>query len=343
VRIIVDIVHPANVLFFLRPIRKLLERGDQVLILSRHKDVAVSLLDSFGHSHTPISSAGNGLFGLAKELITRDVNLFRHVKRFRPDIMIGFGGVAISHVGRLTGVPAISFYDTELASLQTRITWPFISHLYVPSSYQGAVPARTTRVPGIKELSYLHPNSFRADEQRAAEAGFERGVDNFFLRVVSWRANHDFGKTGWTDAMLHEIVNYLKQRGRVHISSERPIPESLNEYRYRGRTSDLHHLLAHCKLYVGESATMACESAVLGTPSIYVSSDFRGYLEELSEAGLVHKAPPVTQHSVMEAIERTLAVPNDIHLAQHEKYIRGKPDWSEVVIEAIDRHAKTKT
>ena len=91
-KILIDIVHPANVLFFYHPIRRLLQRGDEVIILSREKDIACELLDSFGLSHTPVSRAGNGLLGLGAELIWRDFRVLREARRFRPDVMIGFGG-----------------------------------------------------------------------------------------------------------------------------------------------------------------------------------------------------------------------------------------------------------
>ena len=128
-RILIDIVHPADVLFFKRPVEMLMVRGDAVEIVSRRKDVACDLLDEFGLAHRAISTAGHGIFGLAAELIGRDWAMLRAARRFRPDTMIGFGGVSISHAGRLIKRPSISFYDHDNATPQTRITWPVISRL----------------------------------------------------------------------------------------------------------------------------------------------------------------------------------------------------------------------
>jgi uncharacterized protein len=44
--------------------------------------------------------------------------------------------------------------------------------------------------------------------------------------------------------------------------------------------SHIHHFLAFASLLVGESATMASECAVLGTPSFYISPIGRGYTDE---------------------------------------------------------------
>ena len=43
----------------------------------------------------------------------------------------------------------------------------------------------------------------------------------------------------------------------------------------------IHSVLYFAKLFYGESATMASESAVLGTPAIYIDNDGRGYTNEL--------------------------------------------------------------
>ncbi len=94
IRVLIEVVHPAHVLFFLNAIKAMKARGDTILIVSRHKDVTCDLLDRFGLEHKPLSTAGDGKVGLAMELIVRDSRLFREVRKFNPDVMLGFGGVA---------------------------------------------------------------------------------------------------------------------------------------------------------------------------------------------------------------------------------------------------------
>lgn len=333
-RILFDIVHPADVLFFKRPIEMLVARGDAVKIVSRHKDVACGLLDEFGFPHRVISRAGRGVFGLAAELIRRDFSLLKVTRRFHPDVMIGFGGVAISHVGRLTDTPSISFYDSENARLQARVTWPFISRLYVPESYSGPTPdMRTIRVPGTKELSYLHPSGFTPDWTQAVACGLDPERDNFFVRVVSWRANHDLGKSGWTDETLRSVIGRLGAMGKVHLSSERLLADDLEPLRYRGPISSVHHLMAHCRLLVGESATMASEAAILGVPAIYCGHDFPGYVRELEQAGLLRTVRPGETHRLPETIDAALASPVT---AARDRYVAARPDWAGVVVTALD-------
>ncbi|MEM9974862.1 MAG: DUF354 domain-containing protein [Pseudomonadota bacterium] len=339
-RVLFDIVHPADVLFFKRPMDVLLARGDEILVLSRKKDVACELLDGFGIPHYPISRAATGTVPLALELARRDLAVWRAIRRFQPHVMIGFGGVAIAHAGRLTGVPALSVYDSENATLQTRITWPFITHLYVPEAYGGPVPrGRTTRWPGTKELSFLHPTSFQPNHDIALSHGVAETGETFFLRVVDWRANHDIGKAGWSGEMLQDVIRHLSARGRVILSSERPLPEAFEAYRYRGPITDVHHVMGHCRMVLGESATMASEAAILGVPGLYAGRDFPGYLGDLARAGLLSEVRAAGTEAVLTAADAALSVPPEEIRNRRDAYVAQCPDWAEAVVEALAAHS----
>ncbi len=318
-KLLFDIVHPANVLFFYNPIKILESQNHEIMIVSREKDITLELLKEFGLTGEPISTARNGIVGMVGEMIERDFNLLRVVRRYRPSVMAGFGGVAISHVGRLTGTPSVSFYDTEVASLQNAVTFPFITELHVPRCYTGKVPAaKTTRFPGYKALSYLHPNYFEADFDLAKRCGLDSSRDNFLIRLVEWRANHDIGKSGWRLSDLEGLIDKLAALGRVHISTERPLPGHLDEHQYRGELDKIHHLMSFCRLYVGESASMATEAAVLGVPAIYAADDYRSYTHELEDRGLVLNIADVSQAPLAAAIDKMLLL-DRAHYAERRR------------------------
>jgi len=340
-KVLVDIVHPADVLFFKRPIEAMLARGDEVRILSRVKDVTCELLDMFKFEHRVVSRAGHGAFGLGAELLRRDFAVLRVARRFRPDVMTGFGGVAVAHAGALLGIPCCAFYDSETALLQTRMAWPFVSHLTVPASYRGRVPRkRTSYVQGTKELSFLHPAVFRPDSDKARAAGWQEGVENFLIRLVAWKANHDVGKGGLDAELVRAIVSMLSHRGRVHITAEGHIPRDLKPHALTGDPSLIHHLMAHCRIVVGESATMAAESAILGVPAIYAGHDFPGYVLELESAGLVTNIRVEDRATIPQCIAEILRHPLGQVLAIRDSYVSKCPDWAEVVVRTLDRHRR---
>lgn len=281
-KVLIDIVHPAHVHFFYHPIKLLRARDHEILITSRDKEIALDLLDELGLQHEPLSSQGRGgLFSLGSELIRRNIVLYRVVKRFHPDIMAGISGASISHVGKITGVPSLVFYDTENATLQNAITYPFASCVIVPRCYEAWVPRhRHIRYNGYHELSYLHPKYFSPDRELAVKNGLATEGNTFLVRLVSWQASHDIGEGGWSVSLLNQVVSKLKANGKVIISAEGALPPDMECYRYRGSVSDIHHVMAFCRAYIGESATMASESAVLGVPALYAAETGRGYTNE---------------------------------------------------------------
>ena len=340
-RILIEIVHPADALFFLRPIRMFLSRGDAVAVASRRKDVACSLLDGFGIPHQPLSTAGRGLAGLGRELIVRVISVARMMRRFRPQVMLGFGGVAISQAGWALRVPSVVFYDSENARLQTRLAWPFLTHLTVPEDYGGPTPAgRTTRLPGTKDLSYFHPDAFQADRARALTAGLDPARPNVLLRLVSWRANHDIGKHGWTTDQAEQLVATLAPQANLKVSAEGDVPQPLVPYLWRGNPAKLHHLMAYCDAVAGESATMACEAVALGVPALYAGVDFPGYTKGLARQGLLTLLAPHERDRLPAATAALLDGRAGFDQAR-AAWLARCPDWAEVVVETADAHART--
>lgn len=281
-KILIDIGHPAHVHFFRYPVTLLQAHGHEVIITSRDKEIALDLLNELGLQHIPLSAQGQGgLSSLGKELVIRNRALLNIVRQVRPDIMAAIGGVFIAHVGQLTRIPSLVFYDTENAHLQNAITYPFASCVIAPRAYKAWLPRRRhVRYAGYHELSYLHPNYFSADRNLAIANGLNPKGDNFLIRLVSWKANHDIGEKGWTAELLRRVISKLSTRGKIMISSEGKLEGELAAYRYPGKISEIHHVMAFCRAFIGESATMASECAVLGVPAIYAAKTGRGYTDE---------------------------------------------------------------
>jgi predicted glycosyltransferase len=337
-RVLFDLVHPANVLFFYHSVKELIAAGAEVRIVSRHKDVLTPLLDEFGFEHTPITRAGDGRAQLGRELLQRDWRLWKVARSFRPHVMVGFGGVAISHVGKLTGIPSISFYDTEHARLQVRLALPFISEWHVPESWGGLeAKGRTFRFPGGKAFAYLHPDRFVPSAEIAAAAGWDASCDNFLVRTVVWRAAHDAGRSGLSSETLREIVSHLGKRGKVHISAEGDLPRDLEPMRYRGTSAQFHHLLAHCRLYCGESITIASEAVMLGVLVLLQIDKEYCYVTEQEDAGLIRRLR--SGEAVADALTATLAQDRKSYRARSREFIRSKGDVNRYVLEQIVRVA----
>lgn len=339
--IVVDMVHPANSLFFHHPIKEWKKAGHDVVIASREKDVLIPLLDEFGFAHTKLTSAGTGLLGLGVELALRNYRLWRLARRVNADVLVGFGGVAPSHVGKITGIPSIAFYDTEWAALQNKITLPFIGEWHVPSTWQGPIAkGRTFNFPRAKQFAYLHPDYFKPSLAAAKAAGFEEGKDNFLVRVVAWNANHDQGRSGIGPERLMAMIEYLSQRGRVHLSTEADLPAQFEAWRFRGSPAQFHHLLAHCRACIGESITVASEAVILGVPAMVEIDKDTCYVTEQEERGLILRLS--AEAEVDDGLDRLLALNLDAYKANAREFASAGDDLNKYIFDNVLRVAGGK-
>lgn len=337
-RIIIDICHPAHFHFFRNPINILRANGHEVVVTSRDKEMTLELIESEGWDHVLLCRTARNSSGLLAELVQRNVALFKLVRKFDPDVMAAIGGIFVAQVGALTRTPSVVFYDTENARLQNLLTYPFASIVSVPNCYESWVPGHTVRYAGYHELSYLQPNYFKPDIRVAMKNGLAPNVDTFLIRVVAWKANHDVGEEGWSTELLSKVVNKLTERGKVIISSEMDLPTDLQTYRFSGNPSEIHHLMAYCRLYIGESATMASESVVLGVPAIYVAKTGRGYCnQQEQEFGLLKNVKDLSIGSIFAAIDDVLNLPKNTIEDRWVRMMNVMADVPVHVVSLLDR------
>lgn len=282
VRILLTLQHPAHVHFFKHAYRELRASDHDVAVVARNEPVVAELCEAYDIDCRVLSGAADSLPSIAAAQLRYEVGMFRFAREFSPDVIAGIGGVAAAHVARLTGARGIVFTDTEHAKLSNALAFPFADLICTPSCYRDDLRAKQYRYPGYHELAYLSPSRFTPDPSVLEAAGV--GPDERFvvLRLSSWNALHDVGQGGLDDAV--EVVERLEETGvRVLIASSGPLPAEIESRRADIEPHRLHDLLAYATLFVGEGATTAVESAVLGTPAVYVNTLSAGTLSELEE------------------------------------------------------------
>ena len=252
--------------------------------------------------------------------------------------MAEIGGIFIAHVGKLTGIPSLAFYDTENAKLQNALTYPFASCVIAPRCYQSWLPEkRHIRYPGYHELSYLHPNYFTPDRTIALSNGLADQGDTFLLRTVSWQANHDIGENGWSVDLLDQLVSLLSDHGKVLISSEALLPENLKQFVYQGNPAEIHHVMAFCRGFIGESATMASECAVLGVPAVYAAETARGYTDEQEQKyGLVHNVRELNWDNIKSAADWLLSMDKEKTKIASQHLLDDTIDVAKYIVQCIE-------
>ncbi len=282
-KILIDIGHPAHVHLYKNIIKILKSKGNEVKITVREKDITCNLLSLYGYKYETIVSHYKSLTAKTINAVKRTMKLYEIAKFFKPDLMTGFGNFHLAHVGKLLGIPTIILNDTESARLQNWLTIPFCDYMLTPSCYKGNVGKRQIVYNGYHELSYLHPRYFKPDPSVLDSIGVGKNEKYVIVRFVSWGAAHDVGHKGMHLDMKIKAVKEFSKLAIVFITSEAELPNDLEKYKIKINPDKMHDMLYYASLLYGESSTMASESAMLGTPAIFLDNEGRGYTDELEQ------------------------------------------------------------
>ncbi len=285
-KVMIDILHPAHVHFFRNFIQELQKEGHELLITARNKEMTLTLLQEYNLPYTVISTVKKGFLGRFQEQLQRSIKFYQLAHKFKPDLLISEQGVTTAPLGKVLRIPSLIFWDTEVSTLTNKVCYPLATVVYTPVSYTGKVRGNHRTYRGYQKLAYLHPNWYAPNPATLQKYGLQKGK-YCILRFVSWTSNHDAGDHGIVDKLT--FVGELQKSSPVYISSEEALPPELEKYALKIEYKDIFDILAFASLYLGESATMATEAAILGTPSIYVATSERGYINELEQRyKLVH-------------------------------------------------------
>lgn len=341
--ILFDIGHPKDVNVFKNVIWKLQERGHEIKIVARAKENTKRVLEEYGFEYE-VCRYYKTIPGKAVGILMNDLWLYNKVKLFKPDIFVSPGSPYSAHVSRILRKPHIAFSDTEIAGLVIKLTFPFTDRIYTSKSFYLDLGPRQERFDGYYELAYLHPKYFTPDKKVLKK--YDLDGNYIILRLSALTSHHDISATGLnfkTEEELREYVNQLKKYGRVIISSETTLWQTIKDHQLEIDPKDLHDLLSYSSLCIGEGATMASEAAILGVPSIYVSNTRRGYLNELEEKyGLVY-----TLQKRDEALKRAIEILKKESTGtewkiKRDKMLNEKRDIVEYIVKTIENYKNKK-
>jgi hypothetical protein len=328
--VLFDIVHPAHVHFFKHIIRGLQKAGHNTPIVARDKDVTLALLDHYGFEYITVGrSANKNRFSQLRELLFRDWAIWRIARKAKANVILTRNPAGVQ-AARLTG--AIGIFDTDdglAAGIHFRAATPFADFITTPDCLEESFGRKHIKYPGYKQSAYLHPDHFKPDPAVLKTIGVEPGQKYFLVRFVDMIASHDTGESGLSCDDKSRILERLQEAGRVFISSEGRLPEKWQSLKIKIPPHMLHDALAYATLCVGDSQTMSAEAAMLGTPSLRVST-FSGrisYLNELEHRyGLTFGFQPTEIDGFFSKLNEFLDGPDYFkHVkASHRKLIREK-------------------
>tara|TARA_R110002096_G_scaffold170131_13_gene342313 strand:- start:927 stop:1949 length:1023 start_codon:yes stop_codon:yes gene_type:complete len=286
--ILIDINHPAHVHYFRHSYKRWIKDGHNVTVVSRNKEIEQLLLSQYGIEFISRGKGAQSVLGKIIYQVYAVAKLLLIIRKKKIDKVISFMHPYGAQAAWLLGKKSILFSDTENANLHHKMSVPFATEVHTPACFEKDLGVKHFRFNGFMELSYLHPNHFEPDPSVLTEIELDASKPLTVIRFVSWGAVHDIGHTGIQIEDKINLVKRLSEVSNVCITSESELPEELKPFALRIDKTKMHSLLYYADLFVGESATMASESAMLGTPAVYIDNEGRGYTNYLeSNYGIV--------------------------------------------------------
>jgi len=343
-KILIDIGHPAHIHLFKNFAWRMQERGHKILFTCRDRECVLQLMrvykfvyDNFGKHY---SSVQGKIFGLLKN----ELQMLNTAIQFKPDLFLSHGSTIAAFTSFIMHKPHIAFEDTFNME-QVKLSMPFTDVVLTGDYSHPSLGKKEIKYPGYHELAYLYPNVFTPDESVLEILGMKKGEKYAIVRFVAWEASHDIGHSGISYENKIKLVKTLSRHLHVFISSEMELPEELKNYQINIPPEQMHNALAFAHLFIGESSTMATESAVLGTPSIYINDSKLEYTNDLANYGLLYSYME-SEYDQIAAIKKAeeIALKQNIreeYLAKREKMLADKIDVSAFLIWFIDNYPES--
>lgn len=285
--ILIDTGHPAHILFYAPIARKLEALGYAVTFTIRDKEYSRRLAETLNLSFS-VKGSGSSCLLLKPFYLYRSVRQIMEAGRSKKvSMLLSFASPYAGIAAFILRKPHIVFDDTEPDPLCQTLYRLFSTTIITPSCFQKSFGKKHIRVNAYKELAYLQANRALSNQTQKIEKPY------IVVRLVHHGVLHDKYKRVWDREEKLAFVEKLARTYTVVISSEEALPATLLPHAYKGQPENFHALLSQAHLVVGESATVAAESAVLGVPAIYIDYQTRGYVEDIaSNYGLIMRYTP---------------------------------------------------
>lgn len=346
--ILIDIGHPAHVHLYRNAAVDLVKRGHKIVIAVRDRGIICELLKSYGLDYVIASKAKTSRAGLALELIEHDWHILKLTIKHDIDILLG-SSVSISHVSCITKARSIvlSEDDADYVKTFSRLTYPFCDTIVIPDCLRDNLTAKHVTHNSYHELAYLHPNHFTPDPTVLTELQLVQGEAFFLLRLVAFKAHHDFTHRGLKITTIRTIIELLSAKGKVFVSSEGDVPEEFRQYEIHIPSHRMHHAMYYAVLLVSDSQTMTIEAAVLGTPAIRCNS-FVGRCSVIQELehkyALAYSFLPDNTDQMLQRIAELLNMPDldEQWNLRREKLLQDKIDAANWITDFVEHYPQSR-
>ena len=287
----------------------MINRGYDVYVLARDKEVTRQLLDAYQIEYFSGTKKRHG-FMCFLELFEWFAVARKIIRQHQIDIVVSIGSPAGAWAAKTYNIFHLAFNDTETAREQRLLYKPASTKIFTPSCVLSDFGSKQVRYNGTHDLAYLRPEWFTPDISVRKNLYLKTNETYAILRFVSWQATHDWNKKCTDTEFQRAIVSLVSKKHRVVISAEGRLPPDLEQYRLNLPAEQLHDAMAYASVVIGDGSTTLTEAAALGVPALYISpfADSLGCLRFYGKYGLLCSVK--TKKDAIKKIQRLLKYPD---------------------------------
>ena len=346
-KILIDINHPAHVHLLRNTYALLVKNGHEVIVTVKEIPSAVRLLNLYGIPFVNLGQKNDSIAKKGLNQVVYDWRIFELAKKHHIDIAVG-SSINITHVSKMCKMRSVVMDDDddEVEPLFVKFGHPFADAILTPSAIIRK-SKKAIYVNSYHELAYLHPNVFHPNPQVLQEVGVEEGEPFFVVRFNAFKAHHDVGAAGLSMESKLRLLDCLKAKGKVFITTERDIDDEFKSYQLSVSPEKIHSLIHYAAMLIGDSQTMTSEAAVLGTPAIKCNS-FAGRLSVPNELeqkyGLCYSFLPNQVEAFFAKIDELLAISclKEEWKRRRQKMLGDKIDYSQFFTWFIENYPESR-
>lgn len=300
-KILIDMVHPADVNYYKRTIERLRKDHDiTITVFDRARLIDIVNREYAGMRIIPLGRHRKARLEKLVGLVDRMFKFIPLMAREKYDKVSGYGFYP-AIASKFLGVPSVLYHDEYEHEISLILARAFGSLLVLPESL-GVDGPNIRKFKGFKEVAYLkdlRPSTGALEEYGVKPDGYA------FVREV---APITVRRQHYRDIDLAPVMKKLRRKG-LRILYYGEVPERKERYKdlvtfVNTPVKDIFALFYHARLIITSGDTITREGALLGTPVVFIGGRSMRVNQPLYDIGAI--TPPIAESEIEGEVRKAL-------------------------------------
>ena len=313
--ILFDINHPVDINFFKKAIQETGKTGHGVILTYRERGALGPIIQHELGAFNPIRVGLHYTRFTTKVIgqLRRDLAFLSLQRKNRVGLSVCFGPTNVI-ASWLNRIPYLAFEDDSEYKIPFYHANLFATRHIMPS-YINVKRKNIHFYKGFKELAYLHPSCFTPSRDALKPYGLDPGGYAFVRKVAGVSLNYK--KDDDLDLRVVKKIRSLGLKVLLSLEDKRLRGEYENDCMIlKEPLEDVFSLIKFAALTVTSGDSVARESCLLGTPTVYAGRREMAVNKQLVELGCLFKEDTVedilqridflSSHAIREEIEQRI-------------------------------------